>query len=103
MALTTDHQPDYHAPMSRFPYPAKYLPMTADDKKYNARHAVVEMDTRAMPVKDRTVLIQGLIAKGMGDGSIAVRLNNQGIECSRADVHKVRTGRAPPDYSGIDD
>jgi hypothetical protein len=55
---------------------------------------------RVISAKERAARIQHLIQKGLGDGSIAVRLNREGIECSRADVFMVRTGHRPPDGSG---
>ena len=55
---------------------------------------------RDLSIADRTARIRALIAKGLGDGSIAVRLNNEGVACHRADVHRVRTGREAPDGQG---
>ena len=55
---------------------------------------------RELSIADRTARIRALIAKGLGDGSIAVRLNNEGVSCSRAEVYRVRTGREPPDGQG---
>lgn len=55
---------------------------------------------RELPLKERTARIQALLAKGLGDGSIAVRLNKEGVSCSRAEVHRVRTGREAPDGQG---
>ena len=55
---------------------------------------------RDLGIKDRTARIQALINAGLGDGSIAVRLNGQGVACSRATVHRVRTGREAPDGQG---
>lgn len=55
---------------------------------------------QALPHKVLVERVKALIAKGLGDGSIAVRLNRQGVECSRADVHLIRTGTRPPDGRG---
>ena len=55
---------------------------------------------RRLSLADRTARIQELVKKGLGDGSIAVRLNKEGVACNRADVHRVRTGREAPDGQG---
>jgi hypothetical protein len=55
---------------------------------------------RELPIKVRTERIRALITKGLGDGSIAVRLNKEGVACSRAEVHRIRTGREAPDGQG---
>lgn len=55
---------------------------------------------RDLSTKERAARIQELIQTGLGDGSIAVRLNRQGFACKRADVHWVRTGREAPNGQG---
>lgn len=55
---------------------------------------------RALPHKDKVARIKELLKKGKGDGSIAVSLNREGIECSRGDVYLVRTGSRAPDGQG---
>lgn len=61
---------------------------------------LVEPTIKTLGSKDLAARIKELIKLGLGDGSIAVRLNNQGIECRRADVLFVRTGSRGPDTSG---
>lgn len=56
--------------------------------------------TRPLPVNERSKKIKELIKEGLGDGSIAVRLNNLGFSCNRRDVLAVRLGVK---YMGIDD
>lgn len=53
-----------------------------------------------LPHKELQARVKALIAQGVGDGSIAVRLNREGVECSRADVYYIRTGRQAPDGQG---
>lgn len=54
--------------------------------------------------RERTAKIKALLAQGLGDGSVAVRLNNEGIACTRCDVHLVRKGtRAPTGYGALEE
>lgn len=53
---------------------------------------------RTLKPKELQELVKPLVAKGLGDGSIAVRLNNMGYECRRADVYFARTGKQLPDH-----
>lgn len=55
---------------------------------------------QSLPPRERTALIKKLIATGAGDGSIAVKINKMGIECSRSDVYMVRNGVRPPNGQG---
>lgn len=55
---------------------------------------------RDMPTPERHSRIRELIAQGLGDGSIAVRMNREGVSCNRAEVYTVRTGRVAPDGQG---
>jgi hypothetical protein len=55
---------------------------------------------QALPHKQKIELIKKMIKTGAGDGSIAVRINNMGYECSRSDVYVVRNGTSPPNAQG---
>jgi len=55
---------------------------------------------RDMTPRERDTRIKAFIAAGLGDGSIAVRLNNAGFACTRAEVYRVRTGREAPKGHG---
>lgn len=56
------------------------------------------------PTQLKAVVLE-MAASGhkLGDGAIAVRINNLGFECSRADVYRIRTGKKPPDGGGFDE
>jgi len=55
---------------------------------------------KTLTPKELVARVRPLVAKGLGDGSIAVRLNKQGYACRRADVFQARTGRELPDNGG---
>jgi hypothetical protein len=55
---------------------------------------------KSLSPKEKTARIKQLLKTSKGDGSIAVTLNREGIECSRGDVFYVRNGTRAPDNQG---
>ena len=77
-----------------------------DESRWGRDHSASTMGSvtplmlQSLPQKEKRELINKLIKTGAGDGSIAVRVNNMGYECSRRDVYVVRNGTSPPSDQG---